>query len=652
MSSLPAFGGSSTYPPNVISLTDITVPTNVPSYAGGYVLHTSGASGRVGLVPVPSGLGAVGLNDLTDVDPIPPLMTGEVLTYNAGTGQWRNQAPFLPPPSLLALNDLTDVDTAVPPLTQTRRALIYKSPNSTWSDAVPLFMGGNLVDDAPAVPGFLGKPFILGFTDGDTAVEDQALVVLFGGKPALLLTDNGVQRHMYLDLSDSSTIVVFTVGENNQFVDGKTLKIAAGINSKIGGSGGQLDLRGGHDSLNNNFGTIRLNYATGHVTKAMSLELGFGEYLRLTTADGPGGYASRVRLVGPDDSIPNWLAVKEEIDWRIAMTPPPPIALSSLSDVNLAYGGGVAAGKVLTYNVFGYTGWTALTPNSYLSGLTSDVTITGPTNGQVLTYDSGTSKWINQAPAGGGATNLDGLTDVTLVAPTNGQILMYDSGDSQWKNQTPATPSLTLDNLTDVTITAPAGGQLLAYNGAVQWVNQADSTQILAVWVAHFSVTPTPVSSPGNNLVSVIDWYDPHVNYSSFPDPADPVKIGAAAANWRRFYLKPAFFTAHPGGVILRVTQSGYLTLSNTVLGTTGEFQTVWFVNDGLVLVTSWSRGSYVRIGAGAPATINVPVNTTFYWRVANTTDDICMNQSGTTGNGQTISGGNITVTFQVARYL
>lgn len=36
--------------------------------------------------------------------------------------------------------------------------------------------------------------------------------------------------------------------------------------------------------------------------------------------------------------------------------------------------------------------------------------------------------------AGGGATNLDALTDVTVASPTNGQVLTYDSGSSQWKN--------------------------------------------------------------------------------------------------------------------------------------------------------------------------------------------------------------------------
>lgn len=36
-----------------------------------------------------------------------------------------------------------------------------------------------------------------------------------------------------------------------------------------------------------------------------------------------------------------------------------------------------------------------------------------------------------------GASELDELTDVTLTSPTNGQVLTYDSSTGQWENQTP-----------------------------------------------------------------------------------------------------------------------------------------------------------------------------------------------------------------------
>lgn len=62
-----------------------------------------------------------------------------------------------------------------------------------------------------------------------------------------------------------------------------------------------------------------------------------------------------------------------------------------------------------------------------------DVTITTPTNGQALIYDSANSKWVN-GNVSSGSSSLAGLTDVTLTAPTNGQVLSYDSANSVWIN--------------------------------------------------------------------------------------------------------------------------------------------------------------------------------------------------------------------------
>jgi len=59
----------------------------------------------------------------------------------------------------------------------------------------------------------------------------------------------------------------------------------------------------------------------------------------------------------------------------------------------------------------------------------TDTTISSPTDGQALTYDSSTDKWINETPA----TTLEGLTDTSLSSPANGEALLYDGAD--WVNQ-------------------------------------------------------------------------------------------------------------------------------------------------------------------------------------------------------------------------
>ena len=78
--------------------------------------------------------------------------------------------------------------------------------------------------------------------------------------------------------------------------------------------------------------------------------------------------------------------------------------------------------QTLTYNVTD-TKWENKDPNTLLTGLTSDVTITSPSNGQVLTYNATPGMWENENPN----IALSGLTtDVTIISPSDGQFLIYN----------------------------------------------------------------------------------------------------------------------------------------------------------------------------------------------------------------------------------
>lgn len=95
----------------------------------------------------------------------------------------------------------------------------------------------------------------------------------------------------------------------------------------------------------------------------------------------------------------------------------------------------IANGWNLTLNYVDIVEYGSGTPDLEELG---DVSLSSPSNGQVLTYNSTTSKWVNaNASGGGGATTLNDLTDVTTSSPSNNQVLTYNSTTSKWENKTP-----------------------------------------------------------------------------------------------------------------------------------------------------------------------------------------------------------------------
>jgi len=62
-----------------------------------------------------------------------------------------------------------------------------------------------------------------------------------------------------------------------------------------------------------------------------------------------------------------------------------------------------------------------------------DIVVTSATDGQVLTWDATSQKWVN-GNASGGSASLADLDDVSLSSPTNGQVLKYNSTSQKWEN--------------------------------------------------------------------------------------------------------------------------------------------------------------------------------------------------------------------------
>lgn len=76
---------------------------------------------------------------------------------------------------------------------------------------------------------------------------------------------------------------------------------------------------------------------------------------------------------------------------------------------------------------------------------------------------------IKLAKVGGGASLLDELLDVDTTGKTDGDVLTWEAGSSTWI-AAPASAVAALDDLTDVTITTPAAADRLRYDGS-GWTN-------------------------------------------------------------------------------------------------------------------------------------------------------------------------------------
>ena len=98
-------------------------------------------------------------------------------------------------------------------------------------------------------------------------------------------------------------------------------------------------------------------------------------------------------------------------------------SVANLSDTNVST---PSDGDVLVYDSLG-TNW--VNQANSLDNLTN-TTITTPTSGEALIYDG--SKWVNGATSGGAVST---LSDVTLTTPlSDGEVLLYDSSSTKWIN--------------------------------------------------------------------------------------------------------------------------------------------------------------------------------------------------------------------------
>jgi hypothetical protein len=114
--------------------------------------------------------------------------------------------------------------------------------------------------------------------------------------------------------------------------------------------------------------------------------------------------------------------------------------------------------------------WVAVASGATTLASLTDVSISSPTNKQLLRYNSGTSKWDNVTE------NLEDLGDVSISSPSTGQVVTWNG--TAWIAATPSA-STTFASLTDVDIASEGAGLFLTYDPDAYFVMEDGVTQFV-----------------------------------------------------------------------------------------------------------------------------------------------------------------------------
>ena len=421
--------------------------------------------------------GATALSDLTDVDVTTTAPSnGQVLTWNDTASKWQNQDPTgggggipdaptdgniygrqnaswveVPSGGATALSGLTDVNV-------TEGGAIDQY-SLVWDDATSKWI-------AKDVSGTGGATALSGLSDVDvtegSAIADKALTYDSG-------TGKWVAKDTALNPASGSSAVwdgAHTSSDYTASNGGQTITTTAAsqatalsdLDLMSGGTKRYFEILVGGTASPNFYCAIGVAPQSASLSQTIGYNLSHSAALTATgLLEGTGTYNGTANT----NNLNNWSTMgtwthgdtigiafdpatrtiwirKNGGSWLDDATADPATGargfiIDGTADLYPAVTSGVTP---LSFTVktgdFAYAPPTGFAPATTTVGVT-DVVITTPADGDVLTYDDATGKWVNAA-ASSGVTALSGLSDVNVVGPTNGQILEYNSASGKWEN--------------------------------------------------------------------------------------------------------------------------------------------------------------------------------------------------------------------------
>lgn len=275
-----------------------------------------------------------------------------------------------------------------------------------------------------------------------------------------------------------------------------------------------------------------------------------------------------------------FLATAQQTLFTLARVPSGTVA-GSINGVTAAATAFTVSGSTVTYVPAQNGGYPLKAGDritlSYLYGATSassldglaDVTITSPAAGQVLTYDAGTSAWVNVPGATSFGLVANGTSNVTVanngnvtigVAGTANVATFASTGVTIPGNLVLSGANVSLGNVGNVRITGGTTGQVVQSLGAGN-LGFTNPTRLVTSMFASVNLVLPAGSSPVNVIYSN-SLYDPTSLYNTTNGRFTP-KI----AGWYQFTTAADVFTVNTaeGGIQIQHSVDGSISLASTI---------------------------------------------------------------------------------------